>query len=165
MSQKDSQDPKEQKFFAILKEALELGYSLTFDSRKSSNLFSPIEALLDSVIDILLIMRKLSAGVQGQRLNQGIGFSDTVQDSLGNPKQFRIAQPSKFYWDPEAEEFFFRLAEALVRVKNQKKIKESFHDFLDFLGFTPTSNKQVESRNNRAKHFFWWRRQQRRYRR
>jgi hypothetical protein len=145
----------------LLKEAISYGYDVLYSEK--SFLSSPVDILLDSVIDILLIIGKLFIeGSTSSKPNQGLGFSDKYQDVLGNPKQFKISYPAKYYWDPQAEEIFFRLAEAFVRIKRQENLRQSFHDFVEFLGF---NLPQKGSKRKKQANFFWWRRQQRRFRR
>jgi hypothetical protein len=144
----------------MLSEAINYGYEIQL--KDSTPFFSPIDILLDSVIDIFLILRKMfSEGSTSSKPNIGIGFSDVSQDVLGNPKQFRITYPGKYYWDPLAEELFFQLAETFVKIKNQESLKQSFHDFVEFLGFNPHRKVRTSKQKRRA-NFFWWRRQQRR---
>jgi hypothetical protein len=154
------------KFQSMLKEAISYGYDVSFD-RNSTFPFSPFEVMIDSAIDIFLIIRKyLSQGIRSQRPNQGLGFSNSQQDVLGNPKQFRINYPSKYYWDPQAEKFFFRLAEAFIRIKNQEPIKQSFVHLFEDLELKPPIRSTTKSeKEKRRSTYNWWRRQQRRSRR
>jgi hypothetical protein len=119
-------------------------------------------------------------GVQGPAKNPGLRFQDTTQGDLrdpnapylpeGNPgmalhtqKSIRIHYPKDYYWDPQAEEIFFRLAECFIRIKNRESIRQSFHDFAEEIGLI-LQPKRKERRKKSAR-YFWWRRQQRRFRR
>jgi hypothetical protein len=97
-------------------------------------------------------------GAQAAQNNAGLGFSEIYSDSLGNPKQFKITTPSKYYWDPNAREIFWSLAQTFIRIKNQKSIKESFHDFFDEIGLKSTPTKG-SNRKKKTAQYFWWRRQ------
>ena len=165
MSQKENSLSAVEKFQSLLKEAIKYGYEISFDE-SSSFPFSPFEILIDSAIDIFLILRKyLSLGVKSQRPNQGLGFSKTQQDVLGNPKQFRITIPSKYFWDPKAENYFFRLAEAFIRIKRQESIRTSFVHLMEDLELKSPPEKSGRKRKKVQSQYHWWRRHQRRYRR
>ena len=165
MSQKENPLDYVEKFQHLLKEAIKYGYEISFDEN-STFPFSPFEVLIEAAIDIFLILRKyLNQGVLSQRPNQGLGFSKSHQDVLGNPKQFRIYYPSKYYWDPKAEQYFFRLAEAFVRIKRQESIRTSFVHLMEDLDLKSPTLKKIGTRKKVQKRFHWWRRQQRRLRR
>lgn len=162
----DQFDPKQiwnlARFHDLISEAVQYGYSVFLDGTLD---FSPAEILLDSAVDIFLLLRRLfQEGAKGQRLNTGLGFSEEFQDVLGNPKQFKIITPSKYYWDPTGMEYFTRLAECFIRIKDQKSIKTSFHEMFDDLNLKPHQKFSDDKRISQANQF-WWRRQQRRFRR
>ena len=162
MSQKENSLSQIDQFHNLLKEAIQYGYKISFD-KESSIPFSPFEVMLDSAVDLILLMRTyLTLGVQSQRPNQGLGFSKNQQDVLGNPKQFRITIPSKYYWDPKAENYFFRLAETFIRIKRQESIRTSFVHLMEDLNLKSQPQKKKLNRIKLQSRFHWWRRQQRR---
>jgi hypothetical protein len=118
-----------------------------------------------------------SEGTLGQKKNSGLRF---VEDSnLKDPnapyletnpamahhtlKSVKINFPRDYYWDTQAEDIFFRLAECFIKIKRHHSIKQSFHDFAEEVGLILQPEK-VEIPKKLAR-FFWWRRQQRRFRR
>lgn len=152
-----------EKFSQMLKEAMQYGYDVLLGSSFD---FSPVDVVLDSAIDILLILRRMfEEGATAARKNAGLGFSEIYSDPLGNPKQFKISFPSKYYWDPSAKEIFYGLAQTFVRIKNQESIKESFHDFFEEYFVHPSSTKRSKVPMKVRAQYHWWRRQQRRFRR
>jgi len=153
-----------EKFQQMLKEAIQYGYDVIIDTSFD---FSPVDIVLDCAIDIILLLRRMfTDGAQSQNKNFGLGFSEKYQDVLGNPKQFRITTPSTYYWDPKAQEYFYALAQTLVEIKNQKDIKESFHDFLEILDLkTRPQPRGRDTQQKRRAQYQWWRRQRRRFRR
>lgn len=157
----ESQTPLDQvqEFVHLLNEAVKYGYDISFDE-KSWFSFSPVDILLDSLIDILLVMRKLfDFGSQGPKKNIGLGFSDKYQDVLGNPKQFRISHPRDYYWDPNASEYLMQLASTFVLIKNKDTFKNAFMAFFEALSFKPRpNNKTKKTRKSRANYHYWRRR-------
>ena len=162
----ESQKPidKVTEFVALLKEAVKYGFEISFDENSYFD-FSPVDILLDSMIDILLIMRKLfDLGSTGPRKNQGIGFSDRFQDVLGNPKQFRINFARDYFWDPEAYEFLMQLASVFISVKRHKTFRKAFMAFVEVMSLTSGSTEPKKKRRSKA-NYHYQRRQSSRKRR
>lgn len=146
-------------FRSLLNQAIQYGYDLSFDE-KSSLTFSPVEILLDALIDILLIIwRYYQYGTEGLKKNQGLGFSPKYQDALGNPKQFRINFPKEYFWDPKAQEIFLNLASTFVKIKNKESIKNAFMAFFDDLNiFKPQGQKNPKKKQKSQASYHWRRR-------
>lgn len=145
-------------FRSLLDQAIRYGYDISFDE-KSSLEFSPVEILLDALIDILLIIwRYYQFGTQGLKKNQGLGFSDKFQDVLGNPKQFRINFPREYFWDPQAQEIFLSLASTFVKIKNKESIKKVFMTFFEELNFFNPPRKIPKSKQKSQANYYWRRR-------
>jgi hypothetical protein len=148
-------------FKKMLDEAIIYGYDVLLGTSFD---FSPIEIVLDCAVDILLLLRQMfEEGSKAAANNAGLGFSQVYSDVLGNPKQFKISFPSKYYWDPAAREIFFGLAQTFIEIKSQKSITKCFHDFcenFDLKSSTPTRGKNQHFKKKAQYH--WWRRQQRR---
>jgi hypothetical protein len=145
----------------MLSEAIDYGYQISF-SEKFALSFSPMDILLDCTIDIILLMRKMfDFGASAQRNTAGIGFSDRYQDVLGNPKQFKITTPSKYYWDPKAADIFMQLAQTFIEIKRQKPVKKSFMDFLDRIDVRPRPQPRGRDSKKKRAVYHWWRRQKR----
>jgi len=86
-----------------------------------SSLSSPVDALLETGIDLFLILSSLfTEGAQERIKNPEIKFSRTQVDSLNNPKQIRLRKTQKEFWDPQLSKMFRKLASFLVLVKNRK---------------------------------------------
>jgi len=157
----ENQSPLErlQDLQRLLKEAIQYGYEVSY---KEDSLFgfSPIQILLDSLIDILIITGKMfDLGAQGPMKNPGLMFSEREQDVLGNPKQIRINFPRDYYWDPKAQEIFLQLAAAFVEIKGRKSVRQSFHDFAERIDLLKSSRAPSSARKNKSKAKYWyWRR-------
>ncbi len=147
-------------FQNMINEAIIYGFDVLLETSFD---FSPVDIVLDCAIDIMLLLRRMfELGAASQLPNIGIGFSDWEQDVLGNPKQFRITSPSKYYWDPNADEFFTQLAQTFVEIKNQKPIRKCFHDFAELTGLIkPQVKVRGYSRKAKARYQYWRRRQRR----
>ena len=144
-------------YIRLLSEAHSLGYEIFFD-KDSSLSFSPVKSLLETTIDNCLLLGQLfDIGSQGPRLNQGLFFSERFSDSLGNPKQIRINFRREQFWDPRGKEIFHELAQAFIKIKRKKSIRQSFHDFAMALDLIPqkSSNTRQGNNKNQASYFYW----------
>jgi hypothetical protein len=156
-----------QVFTQMFQETLNLGYNMRMLSFGSL----PIDICLEMAVDLMLLLRSLIAnGSQTRARNKGLMFSEEYQDTLGNPKQIVLNYPSKFIWDPRAEDYFFRLAKTFISIKDGKDLQSSFMELGDFLGLSSKKNVSSKSmpkgkRNDSKKTQYWWRRQVRRSRR
>lgn len=102
-----------------VKLAKEMGYS-------SSS--SPIGYLLEAGTDLCLkISSLLKEGTKAKRNNPEVRFNYRVSDPLGNPKSFKVIEPSKVFWSPQIAEIFRDLASFFIKVKNGDE------DVLDFM--------------------------------
>lgn len=148
-------------FLSLIRQAINYGYDVSFDESSSID-FSPVEVLLDALIDILLITwRYYQFGSQGLRKNQGLGFSERYQDVLGNPKQFRINFPRTYFWDPNAQEIFLKLASTFVKVKNKESIRDAFMAFSEDLNLSPPGQAKksaLKKQKSKANYHYWRRR-------
>lgn len=115
----------------------------------SSASSSPIESILETLVDLLLLLRNiLKEGTKGRRKNQGLKFSQRLSDPLGNPLQISIKFAQEIFWDPESEEILLRLIQVLLDFKSSPKVSlktffmKAFQDlFRDFPGLKETSNQ------------------------
>jgi hypothetical protein len=104
----------------LLKTARTLGFEA---------LSSPVDVQLEAAIDVMLLLRASFKDGNKYRLNNpGLKFSETEQDSLGNPKQIKIQTRSKVVWDPDLAEIFNKIATFLVLVKNGDPTWKGFFD-------------------------------------
>lgn len=145
-------------FLQIMKEAQKYGYEISDESSYFGS--SPIEVLLESMVDILLLLKDyFRLGVLGKKRNTGLRFSQRYSDPLGNPKQIKISYPQDFFFDPDAEEFFTALALCFIAIRKSKgNVKKSFHDFSDRLSLTPKIPPTKRKANKQKANQFYWRR-------
>lgn len=145
-------------FSQMLHEAIIYGYDVLLGTSID---FSPIDIVLECAIDICLLLRQMfEEGAKAAANNAGLGFSQIYSDPLGNPKQFKISFPSNYYWDPNAKIYFYGLAQALISIKDQKSVKDSFHDFFEDLDFSRPPQRST-NRFKKTAQYQWWRRQNR----
>jgi hypothetical protein len=98
----------------------------------------------DLIIDLLLqTSQLLKEGTSlSEQVNPEIGFSEWHQDALGNPKQFRIVESRKQYWNEPLGDELLALAESFVRLKATE-----FEGSL----YLPTLSPANEVHDNRSK--------------
>ena len=136
-----------------------------------SSLSSPIDLLIDVIVDLILIMRQhLIDGAAFRKNNPGIKFLDRFQDVLGNPKQISFRKKERLLWDPEAKEWILALASTLVQVKTGIRFKDAFMASFEYLISDDFANLQKTKeigKNLRNKNMkfqragrHWYRRQQ-----
>jgi hypothetical protein len=88
---------------------------------------SPVDLLLESAIDLsLLLSNEFLEGGKINRKNPGLKFLDQISDPLGNPKQIRLNFESDVLWDPQAAQFFKRLAGFFVRLRRGDAFNGAF---------------------------------------
>lgn len=146
---------------SVLKTALSRGYSVQS---------SPVDLLLESILDLALILkREFFEGSFARKLNPSLRFSKRYQDPLGNPKQIKFQKSSKFYQDDQAADFFEGLALVIKLIKEQKPVKAAFMaGFRDLFLSLDIKIKRLEQISNeeeklrRQKSKFFYRRQIRR---
>jgi hypothetical protein len=98
---------------SVLNESKALNFSL------SGTGISSIRAATDLIIDLLTKLSQLfkEGSSLSEQVNPEIGFSEWHQDALGNPKQFRIAQSRKQYWNESLGKELMDLACRFVALK------------------------------------------------
>lgn len=76
----------------------------------------------DLIIDLLLqLSQLLEEGTSlSEQSNPEIGFSEWHQDALGNPKQFRIVENRKQYWNEPLAKQLRELASSFVGLKRSE---------------------------------------------
>lgn len=137
-----------------------------------SQLSSPIDILLNAIIDMILLLKtQLSVGSKFRKNNPGMIFSDKISDALGNPKQILFRKKERLLWDPQASDILLSLASALVLVKNGKSLRKAFMAFsqeilindIAALEKTQEDSKNLTNRNINSQRAsrHWYRRQQR----
>lgn len=123
-----------------LKNLLDLymeAYNQGFELFESSSLeSSPVDILFETVIDLLLLIKKQFAlGSRGSINNPSLIFSRRYSDALGNPKQIRITKESKMFWDPHAKETLLAMVSFFVRCKRGDSFEDSFMESFKDLKF------------------------------
>lgn len=169
----------------LLTEAINYGYDLVL-TNKNTFQFSPIDLLITSVTDILLIIGEMiQQGVNFRRKNPDIIFKpdndrlgtdprirvpindfskESKRAGLHTLKSIKVPYPIESIEDPKAKEIFWHLAEAFIQIRKYKNIRQSFHDFAENCDFL-TSNPRIKRISGKQSSYQWWRRQQRRSRR
>jgi len=178
---------KVETFRRILSEAIEYGYDVLLETSLD---FSPVDILLDCAVDLVLLLRRtFQIGAFARQKNPEVRFTEDLDltdrnapwlDSVEfherhiNPamalhtmKSIKFRQPSNYYWDPTADEYFTALAQTFIEIKNSKPVKTSFHEMFEQMGFKKTSRiSNIRGYHNKAKaRYQWWRRRERRLRR
>jgi hypothetical protein len=105
----------------LLKDINENSFSL----KGISSIFEPImEAAVES---ITLLANALSEGTPFWRRNPELIFSETSQDALGNPAQFKIVREIPIAWSEPLSDWLYDIASYLLEFKT-KYLSTGFHD-------------------------------------
>jgi len=110
-----------ERWIQVLTEAKEIGFS---------SLSSPIEPLLEVMIDLCLQLKQLlqeGRTTWETRSNKTLKFSKFQVDSLSNPKVITSEKQRHVAWDPSISFFFKELAETLVRLKASHKLPKDLY--------------------------------------
>jgi len=124
------------RWIQVLTEAKQVGFS---------SLSSPVEPLLEVMIDLCLQLKQLlqeGTVAWETRSNKSLKFSEFQVDALSNPKVIRSEKQRHVAWDPSISFFFKELAETLVRLKASHKLPKDLYSN----GRCGQDRKQIKNR-------------------
>jgi hypothetical protein len=106
-----------------------------------------VDVLLEAAIDVnLLLAKAFNEGCRKRENNPALKFSETEQDSLGNPKQIRIRKESEVLWNPVVGAICTELASFYVLLKKGDPQALDFFDRIQGLKGMPLQTSGVKSK-------------------
>lgn len=135
----------------LLRLALKFGFE--------SDLSSPMELMLDTTTDLLLLIAtSFEEGKLDQRKNKVfVPNKRDVSDALGNRRIISKTPQRNLYFDPEAAKFLKKLAGVLIGLKNRLPLDKAliaYHVDLTFLHSAKLRQKLEKDKASKQKKLY-----------